>query len=426
MTSTSKPGARVLPYIVEQHCEETAFLLIQRGSMLAGPAVGIKALGRLDERLAAHLDGLRVAGNFGRRLAGRAALAPGAAGPDLFAAAVLALEAGDLAGFLALSGAPAVPEGRRSVLLAALGWVSANALRGIGSALLDDPLPLNRALGLGACILHRVDAGKHLEAAIASADAGLRSCALRCAGESGRPDRLAACRKALADSDAGCRYSAARSAILLGDRTASLDVLADLATRPEEGPRRGLDVLLKRMETGAAHAYLKNLARQGSRIRDVVRGTGLCGDPRYVPWLIETSTTPALARLAGEAFCNLTGVDLEEEQLGRPAPPHFASGPTDNPAADDVAMDEDDGLPWPDAVKLQAWWKVNQGRFQPGRRYFLGAPPTVEHCKHVLREGYQRQRIAAAEYLCLLTPGTPLFPTSAPAWRQQRWLSQMG
>ncbi|MET0981012.1 MAG: hypothetical protein ABWY02_02860, partial [Telluria sp.] len=66
------------------------------------------------------------------------------------------------------------------------------------------------------------------------------------------------------------------------------------------------------------------------------------------------------------------------------------------------------------------------GRFQPGVRYFLGAPPSVAHCRQVLREGYQRQRIAAAEYLCLLAPGTPLFPTSAPTWRQQRWLRQMG
>jgi hypothetical protein len=37
----------------------------------------------------------------------------------------------------------------------------------------------------------------------------------------------------------------------------------------------------------------------------------------------------------------------------------------------------------------------------------------------------QRQRILAAHYLCLLDPGTPLFNTSAPAWRQQRWLAKM-
>ena len=40
----------------------------------------------------------------------------------------------------------------------------------------------------------------------------------------------------------------------------------------------------------------------------------------------------------------------------------------------------------------------------------------------MLREGFQRQRSAAALYLCLLQPGTPLFNTAAPAWRQQRLL----
>ena len=55
----------------------------------------------------------------------------------------------------------------------------------------------------------------------------------------------------------------------------------------------------------------------------------------------------------------------------------------------------------------------------------MGEPVSVPHCQKVLREGYQRQRMAAAEYLCLLNPGTPLFNTRAPAWRQQRWLARM-
>jgi hypothetical protein len=55
----------------------------------------------------------------------------------------------------------------------------------------------------------------------------------------------------------------------------------------------------------------------------------------------------------------------------------------------------------------------------------MGAPVTRAHCIDVLKNGYQRQRILAAHYLCLLDPGTPLFNTSAPAWRQQKLLAQM-
>ena len=132
-----------------------------------------------------------------------------------------------------------------------------------------------------------------------------------------------------------------------------------------------------------------------------------------------------LARLAGEAFSFITGLDINYLHLDCEAPENLDSGPNDNPDDDNVAMDEDDGLPWPDPAKLQSWWNANQQRFQPGVRYFMGERVTVEHCKKVLRDGFQRQRIAAAEYLCLLQPGTPLFPTSAPAWRQQRWLKRL-
>jgi hypothetical protein len=55
----------------------------------------------------------------------------------------------------------------------------------------------------------------------------------------------------------------------------------------------------------------------------------------------------------------------------------------------------------------------------------MGAPITRDLCIAVLEHGYQRQRILAAHYLCLLEPGTPLFNTGAPAWRQQRLLAQM-
>jgi uncharacterized protein (TIGR02270 family) len=88
-------------------------------------------------------------------------------------------------------------------------------------------------------------------------------------------------------------------------------------------------------------------------------------------------------------------------------------------------MNPDDGLPWPDPERIGCWWDANQARFQPGRRYFMGVPVTREHCIDVLRNGYQRQRILAAHYLCLLNPGTPLFNTSAPAWRQLRLLAEL-
>src|SRR5205085_11399091 len=103
-----------------------------------------------------------------------------------------------------------------------------------------------------------------------------------------------------------------------------------------------------------------------------------------------------------------------------------ADGTTRRPNEDDnVDVDVDGALPWPDAAKVERWWRDQSHRFHTGARYFMGAPVSREHCLHVLKAGYQRQRILAAHYLCLLEPGTPLFNTGAPAWRQQKLLAQM-
>jgi uncharacterized protein (TIGR02270 family) len=179
------------------------------------------------------------------------------------------------------------------------------------------------------------------------------------------------------------------------------------------------------MAPGESHALLQSLASNAASIRRLIRGTGLAGDPTYVPWLIGFMTKDPLARLAGESFSLITGLDLAWLDLERKPPQDFESGPNDDPDDPNVEMDEDDGLPWPDQAKVQAWWDANSHRFQPGVRYFMGEPLNRENCLRVLKEGFQRQRIAAAYYLSLLNPGTPLFEWRAPAWRQQRLLAQM-
>jgi uncharacterized protein (TIGR02270 family) len=159
--------------------------------------------------------------------------------------------------------------------------------------------------------------------------------------------------------------------------------------------------------------------------RTLIRAAAVAGDSRYIPWLLGQMSNLQLARIAGEAFSTITGADLAWLDLDRKPPEEVEFGPNDDPEDANVAMDEDEGLPWPDPVRVQAWWAGNAHRFQPGVRYFMGAPPTWEHCMQVLKDGYQRQRMAAAEYLCLLRPGTMLFNCEAPAWRQQRWLAGM-
>src|SRR5579859_5365614 len=82
----------IIPTIVSQHAEEAAFLWLLRDNAVYAPHYNLRDLIRLDERVEAHLDGLRVAGDPGWELVKEAAAGGGAGA--VFAAAVVALEGG--------------------------------------------------------------------------------------------------------------------------------------------------------------------------------------------------------------------------------------------------------------------------------------------------------------------------------------------
>jgi uncharacterized protein (TIGR02270 family) len=180
------------------------------------------------------------------------------------------------------------------------------------------------------------------------------------------------------------------------------------------------------MSIDECHDWLRNVAQDPDNMRWLIQGSGIAGDPSYAPWLIKQMSDDKTARIAGEAFSLITGLDLAYLDLDRKPPEGGGAGPNDDPNDPNVEMDADDGLPYPDPERIARWWGANGGRFTPGTRYFLGAPLSREHCSRGLKEGFQRQRILAAHHLCLLEPGTVLFEWRAPAPRQQRILAVMG
>src|SRR3954454_11441542 len=85
---------RILTHIVEQHAEEAAFLWLLRDKEVDAPHCRRHNLARLDERVEAHVDGLRVAGEAGREIAWSQLQQWGEMG-ELFGAAVPLVETGD-------------------------------------------------------------------------------------------------------------------------------------------------------------------------------------------------------------------------------------------------------------------------------------------------------------------------------------------
>jgi uncharacterized protein (TIGR02270 family) len=138
-----------------------------------------------------------------------------------------------------------------------------------------------------------------------------------------------------------------------------------------------------------------------------------------VAWLLELFDDEAVARVAGRAFGAITGIDLRASKLDGARPDGARAQPSDDPNDEDVSVDPDASLPWPNAVSARAAWPRAAARFPRGQRLFLGKPSSADWVSHVLRAGDQHQRRAAAFELALASPGTPLFEVRAPAFRQR-------
>lgn len=412
-----------IPFVVEQHVDEAAFLWSQRRLLLRRADIGLPDLAQIDDRLDAHLDGLRVLGTKGW-LAAKSAQAAGLEGAA-FATTVLALESRNRDRIdLQLASADADPNACQA-FRSALGWVPASDLVGIVVAMLAAESAVARGCGVAAGALHRVDLREGLGAAIRDPDRGVRLRALKACGELGRIDMLADLAEVMTHADAGERSWASWSAMLLGDPRGRDVALADGVAGGAFSA--ATELFLRSADLGVVHRALRQwssaVSEPTARQRWLLRGIGIAGDPRYVPWVIDLMSSDDVARAAGEAFMSITGADLVALGLVREAPSGLESGPSDDPDDGRVGMDEDDGLPWPDANKVKAWWQASAEAFPEGSRYMAGQPPTRLHCLHVLRTGPQRLREAAAEHLCLLSTGTPLFNVAAPAWRQIRLLA---
>lgn len=184
----------------------------------------------------------------------------------------------------------------------------------------------------------------------------------------------------------------------MGDSADAVECLKSLLVTETRFRERARQMVFRAMDRGSAVSWLKGMAQYPQWHRDLVVGAGILGDSFYIPWLIKQMEKPELARPSGEVFSLMTGVDIAYDDLEGERPEGFEAGPTEDPKDENVEIDADEDLPWPDPKKIHAWWERNGARFPTGHRYLVGGPVTIEQCRKVLLEGYQRQRIAAANW----------------------------
>lgn len=408
----------VVKGIISEFADEAAFLWFLRSRAVDEPHYSLDDLARLDERLDAQLDGLRVAGGGGWE---RCKESLGSSNPaECFVPGVLAFESGETERVQVMLDAVDNNYAKARVLISALGWLSYERACPELEKLLVSESPMHRYIGIAASAIHRHDPGHPLDKAVNDPDVLLMARGLRAHGELAREIKITSSRlrENLTDDDEGIRFSSAWSAALAGNDEA-VAVLKDFVCTDSPYKDKALKTALRRMAPAAALSWQEQLAKSPQTIRCAVIGAGVIGDPVLVPWIIEKMKIPELARVAGEAFTMITGADIDQEELRSRRPEGFAAGPNDDPDDENVAMDADDNLPWPNSESIRLWWNEHKGTFQGGARYLLGKPIATEHLRHVLKTGCQRQRAAAALELALMQPGKPLFNVRAPGFRQR-------
>jgi uncharacterized protein (TIGR02270 family) len=405
--------------IIEQHAEEASFHWLLRRAAVGAPHYNLRDLADLDSRLDAHVDGLRIAGEDGWN-ACRTQL-PSEEPGDLFVGMLLALESRDAGRISEMVGLAGRDDGMARGAVSALGWLSESPGE-VLNGLLNSLSPSERGIGVAALSVRRLDPRHQLAEWLAPGESLPRARAFRAIGELGRTDLLPLAERELKAGDREVACAAAWTTALLSGKPEALSVLATIAQSSGRHRERALQIAMRRANPHAAGKWMQQLAKDDTTLRLAVQGAGAIGDPAEIPWLIEQMKVAELARVAGESFTTITGVDLAYDDLETDRPEGFESGPTEDPADENVEMDADENLPWPDPQLIQKWWQSNRHAYQPGTRYLLGKPITVDWCKQVLRIGRQRQRAAAALEISMRQPGTPLFEVRAPGFRQKQML----
>jgi uncharacterized protein (TIGR02270 family) len=393
----------VIEAIVEQHAEEAAFLWCQRDRATDAPHYARRHLARLDERVEAHVDGLRVAGERGWEIA-LAQLQQHREAGEMFAVAALALGRDDAARIDAMVALAAQKPETLYGFFGAIGWSEPSAIAATVRRWRDAADPVDRLLFLVACSLHRANPGSGLVAFLCDPDERVRARALRLAGEVGRADLVEEVAAAIDDTGSEPAFWAAWSALLLGERARSVPALEAIAEA--DHPRRWIALEVVSRGTPLEHStqWVRRLSGDPAQRRLVTVALGHIGDPAAVPWLIARMSDPKLARVAGESFSMITGVDLAYEDLDRKRPADVPEVPNDDPADENIEVEEDERLVWPDSECVEEWWREYEARFAHRVRYFIGQTTNLESIEHAWLQSVQRQRRAAAYEWALIRP----------------------
>lgn len=406
--------------IFEQYHGDASFLWLLRTIAVNQPHYKIDDIKGLERRIEAHLDGLMTAPDDAWEICKDAMVLqePG----EMFTSSVLAFRSLDVTKIQAVVEAGMATEATVTGLVSALGWLPGRLCHSWIKKFLTSKDINHKYLAIAACSVRREDPREYLTNIFQREDClahqKLYARSLRLVGELKRRDLSPALRIALNSDNPEILFWACWSGILLGDKTL-VDRLQSFVL--EKGPfqEKAIQLVFRALPVEQARTWITQMAKQPEQTRNIIKATAILGDPHAINWLIAQMRVPALSQLAGEAFTTITGIDLEANMLAIDDLPDLDHQlPNDNPEDDNVDLDEDEHLPFPDVDKVGAVWQKYQQRFMPGQRYLLGKLIASDSLEQIFMTGFQRQRCAAALELALLEPSKMLMNHAIKSWNE--------
>ena len=412
MNQALSPAKSVNAYadVYEQLAADASFLWLLRSMAVNHPHYSAGDVCELEQRIEAQLNGLLVSPEQAWDVCSEIMDLEDAG--DVFVTAILAFHSLDPKKIQYAVDAGLANEQALPGLISALGWLPGKLCHSWIKQFFSSKNFDHKYLAMAACSVRRDDPLNYLTVILQREDCvahdRLYARALRLIGELKRHDLLPALHTARASENPRSVFWANWSATLLGDQSAIAN-LKPFVLEPGPHQFNAIALAFRALPIKEAREWINDLARSPDAIRCVIKATATLGDPHAVAWLIGQMQAPELARLAGEAFTFITGMDLDENNLALDEPPNLdAFQPNDDPADDNVDMDEDENLPFPDVDKVISAWQKHQHQFTLGQRYFMGKVIEEGSLEQVFSTGHQRQRCAAALELALLQPNNLL------------------
>jgi uncharacterized protein (TIGR02270 family) len=340
--------------ILEEHFEELDFLWEQRERVIFAGDWTLRNLTHLDERVEAHLDGLRIGGEHSVKIA-RPQLASDDTTATAAAFTLLAMGSAPLAGEVLGAAVDALPPTRERIRI---------ALRHSDPLLSTDRLyelsiggdPGLRALAADVLAFHRLRPPPEVERLLDLADVTVLRLGYAAAGRFGRMTATNL-KKAVASDDAALRQVALEAAARCG--------VPDLVPLCREEARRGGRAVPEAVAFLGVVGELDDVAGLRVALGDsalapfALAGMGSLGNVAAIPLILEMMAQPASAEAAAAAFVRITGADK------------IRAGVSAAAVGEGVHAEQEgaeDG-PSPDPARASAVWNEIAPKFAPSQRW---------------------------------------------------------